>query len=88
MQNLQSWPESQDIVALVNVIRKDKQRASEGQRSIFKMEVFEPPCLSVDVADRNIAGLVEACINGTQMRVSLRPYFLLFLDSDLELDEN
>jgi len=84
MQNLQSWPDSQDIVKLVNVIRKDKERVAEGHTSIFKMEVFEPPCLSVDVADSKIAGLVEACISGTQMRVSRRvsPFFF-----QVELEE-
>ncbi|KAL7409255.1 P-loop containing nucleoside triphosphate hydrolase protein [Mrakia frigida] len=68
MQNLQKWPDSQDIVGLVNVIRKDKEQVSRGHASIFKMEVFEPPCLSVDVTDPKIASLVEACISGTQMR--------------------
>lgn len=56
---------------MVNVIRKDKEHVANGRTSIFKMEVFEPPCLSVDVIQRDMAGLVEACIGGTQMRVRL-----------------
>jgi hypothetical protein len=71
MENLRKWPDSADIVTLVEVIRKDKENQARGSASIFKMEVFEPPCLSVDVTDKNMASLVEACIGGTQMRVSL-----------------
>lgn len=79
MTNLANWPDSQDIVKLVEVIRRDKVRVAEGHASIFKMEVYEPPCLSVDVTDPSIASLVEACISGVQMRVSLRS---LSLDVD------
>lgn len=70
LENLKRWPDSEYIVQLVEVIRRDKQNVINGGQSIFKMEVFEPPCLSVDVTDKDMAGLVEACIGGTQMRVS------------------
>jgi hypothetical protein len=40
-----------------------------GNKTKFKMEVFEPPVLSMTVPDRKFADPVEACFNVNQMKV-------------------
>lgn len=39
-------------------------------RHRFKLEVFEPPAISLNVPDRRFADAVEAAFNGNQLRVS------------------
>lgn len=70
MQNLRKWPTSEGVIKLVQIIRKDKAEAAEGKGSMFKMEVFEPPCLCVSVKQMEHASRVEATIPGALMRVS------------------
>ncbi|KAL7409239.1 hypothetical protein BDY24DRAFT_356208 [Mrakia frigida] len=68
MQNLRKWPTSEGVIKLVQIIRKDKAEAAEGKGSMFKMEVFEPPCLCVSVKQMEHASRVEATIPGALMR--------------------
>lgn len=72
MQNLANWPKSQDVYALTQFIQHDAQNVANGKESYFKMKVYEPPCLSVDVPDKKYAHAVESTMNQTQLRVS--PY--------------
>jgi len=58
---------------MVLFIREDAARVAKGEPSYFKMKVFEPPCLSVDVPDRKFANAVEASMNQTHLRVSAGP---------------
>lgn len=70
MENLRVWPKSEDIYALVGFLRQDAERVRQGEPSYFKMKVFEPPCLSVDVPDRTFANAIEHSLSGAHLRVS------------------
>lgn len=50
-----------------------------GNKDKFKMEVLEPPILSVTVKDPNFTALVEAGFPGTQMRVRFHYTFASML---------
>lgn len=50
-------------------------RNRENQRR-FKMEIFEPPAISLKVDDARFVNAIEACFNFTQMKVRLVPDFL------------
>lgn len=73
MRNLQTWPKSEDIYKAVEFLRADADRAANGQPSFFKMKVFEPPCLSVDIPDRRYANAIESSMNATNLRVRILP---------------
>ncbi|KAG5644817.1 hypothetical protein DXG03_007639 [Asterophora parasitica] len=58
MQNLHSW--DRDCHDAVVWLRKNKE--------MFKMEVFEPPVLSLTVTDKRFVNAVEAGFGGFQLR--------------------
>lgn len=73
LNNLRNWPGSGDSAVLCEFLRADKRRAAtrDDYRSFFKMEVFEPPCISVDVLDPRLASQLESTIGSSQMRVRI-----------------
>ncbi|CDZ98809.1 Structural maintenance of chromosome protein SMC5/Spr18, SMC superfamily [Phaffia rhodozyma] len=68
LNNLKHWPSSEDIYQVVQFLRHNEARVAQGHASFFKMKVFEPPCLSVDVPDKRYSSLIEASFNATQLR--------------------
>ncbi|KAJ7619283.1 P-loop containing nucleoside triphosphate hydrolase protein [Roridomyces roridus] len=59
LQNLIRW--DRDVGEAVRWLRNNKAK--------FKMEVFEPPVLSVTVPNKAFATLVENCFGGNQMKM-------------------
>ncbi|KAJ7056762.1 P-loop containing nucleoside triphosphate hydrolase protein [Mycena amicta] len=47
----------------------DAVRWLRGHKELFRMEVFEPPALSVTVPDQTFANAVETCFSGAQMKM-------------------
>ncbi len=54
LNNLYQW--NRETAETVKWLRQNKDK--------FKMEVFEPPCLSVSVTNRQYAAAVEAVVGG------------------------
>lgn len=69
MRNLETWPGAQDLHALVTFLQADRQRKREGQGSYFTEDVYDPPCVSVNVSNPKYASAVEALINKAQLQV-------------------
>lgn len=69
MVNLKNWPGSEDIYPVVAFLRHNEGRVAQGHASFFKMKVFEPPCLSVNVPNRAYSSVIESCFNAAQLRV-------------------
>ncbi|KAJ6562746.1 hypothetical protein DFH09DRAFT_1159548 [Mycena vulgaris] len=59
LNNLGQW--ARDVADTVLWLR--------GNRDKFRMEVFEPPALSVTVPDVTFAAAVESCFSGAQMKM-------------------
>lgn len=59
LRNLSSW--DRDVGEAVRWLRNNKDK--------FRMEVFEPPALSVRVPDQAFAAAVENSFNASQMKV-------------------
>jgi hypothetical protein len=52
-----------------------------GNRSKFKMEVFEPPIMVLTVPERRFVNAVESCFNAAQLKVCLLNYGITILRS-------
>lgn len=50
-------------------------RANKGK---FKMEVFEPPIVSLNVSNRHFVDSIEACFSGNQMKVGFTRYMIIW----------
>lgn len=71
MNNLARWPGAEDLCKLVQFIEHDRDERAAGRQSFFKEEVFEPPCISVNVTDKRFAAAVESLLNKAQLQVCL-----------------
>lgn len=59
LQMMQKWdPDTHDAILW---LRANKNK--------FRMEVFEPPFMSLSVKDRRYANAIEACFGGNQIKV-------------------
>jgi structural maintenance of chromosomes protein 5 len=61
LQMLARW--DKDCADTVEWLRKNQHR--------FKMEVFEPPAISLTVPDKRFVDHVEACFSANQLKVCL-----------------
>ena len=52
-----------DTAETVKWLRQNKHR--------FKMEIFEPPMLSISVPDKRFVNAIEACFSANDMQVGL-----------------
>ena len=59
LQMMSKWdPDTHDAILW---LRRNKDK--------FRMEVFEPPFMSLSVKDRRYANAIEACFSGNQLKV-------------------
>lgn len=59
LQMMLKWdPDTHDAIVW---LRQNKHR--------FKMEVFEPPFMCLNIKDRRYANAIEACFNANQLKV-------------------
>ena len=75
LMHLQRW--DRDCGETVLWLRQNRHR--------FKMDVFEPPVLSVNVQDKRYADAIEACFSNNDMKVSVTLHIVRVVTAEVYL---